>query len=527
MSDEEPPFKRQCLEQEHGNAEAVDTTSALPNGEVKVEPRSDTAVAVTQQIAQIEEQQRTAASQLVQEPAGPGPSSSSARDRPYITPGAYSQREEALIKREQDGDIAFRYVFNNDDPQNLIYLVGLKNIFSKQLPNMPKEYIVRLVFDRRHRSVALLKRNGTVIGGITYRAFHEQAFGEIAFCAVTSHEQVKGYGTRLMNQTKEFARTVDRLTHFLTYADNNAVGYFEKQGFTREISLARERWQGYIKDYDGGTLMQCVMHPRISYTALPDLVRTQRLALDDRIRTVSNSHVVRPGLRHFLDEEARLAAAATAAAAAAEAEAAAAGGRGAGEGAGGTAAGAAATADTDPALRRRMLDIGGIPGVREAGWSADMVQQGPRYRLLLDEAGAGPAVEAGPEALHAFLGMLLEHVKGLEDSWPFRERVAVQDAPDYYDIIKDPMALDLMEERLASRGYYATLDIFTADLRRVFDNCRLYNAPDTIYYKLANKLEAQVNVFMSNHVLYEEDAGPVAAAPAAAAAAGAGAGAGR
>ena len=36
--------------------------------------------------------------------------------------------------------------------------------------------------------------------------------------------QVKGFGTRLMNHTKEFARTRDRLTHFLTYADNNAVG---------------------------------------------------------------------------------------------------------------------------------------------------------------------------------------------------------------------------------------------------------------------------------------------------------------
>ncbi len=79
-----------------------------------------------------------------------------------------------------------------------------------------------------------------------------------------------------------------------------------------------------------------------------------------------------------------------------------------------------------------MLDIGSIPGVREAGWSSDMVQQGPRLRLLLDEAGSGPAVEAGPEALHTFLRLLLEHVKGLEDSWPFRERVAVQDAPDYY-----------------------------------------------------------------------------------------------
>lgn len=41
--------------------------------------------------------------------------------------------------------------------------------------------------------------------------------------------QVKGYGTRLMNWTKEYARTQDQLTHFLTCADNNAVGYFLKQ----------------------------------------------------------------------------------------------------------------------------------------------------------------------------------------------------------------------------------------------------------------------------------------------------------
>jgi GNAT superfamily N-acetyltransferase len=56
-----------------------------------------------------------------------------------------------------------------------------------------------------------------------------QRFGEIAFCAITADEQVKGYGTRLMNHLKQYARDVDGLTHFLTYADNNAVGYFIKQ----------------------------------------------------------------------------------------------------------------------------------------------------------------------------------------------------------------------------------------------------------------------------------------------------------
>ena len=54
-------------------------------------------------------------------------------------------------------------------------LIALKNIFSKQLPNMPREYIARLVLDRRHRSVAIVRRGRACVGGITYRAFHDQA----------------------------------------------------------------------------------------------------------------------------------------------------------------------------------------------------------------------------------------------------------------------------------------------------------------------------------------------------------------
>lgn len=64
-----------------------------------------------------------------------------------------------------------------------------QEIFHAQLPKMPKEYIVRLVFDRKHRSIVLTKK-GTPIGGITYRPFKAQKFGEIAFCAVVGHAQV-------------------------------------------------------------------------------------------------------------------------------------------------------------------------------------------------------------------------------------------------------------------------------------------------------------------------------------------------
>ena len=56
---------------------------------------------------------------------------------------------------------------------------------------MPKEYIARLVYDRNHRSLAIVKRGLKVVGGICYRPFTSRGFAEIVFCAVASSEQVK------------------------------------------------------------------------------------------------------------------------------------------------------------------------------------------------------------------------------------------------------------------------------------------------------------------------------------------------
>lgn len=89
-------------------------------------------------------------------------------------------------------------VENDGTEENLVRLIGLKNLFSKQLPKMPRDYIVRLVFDRRHKSLAILsddpKVKGTddeIIGGICYRAYPDMKFAEIAFCAVSQAQQVK------------------------------------------------------------------------------------------------------------------------------------------------------------------------------------------------------------------------------------------------------------------------------------------------------------------------------------------------
>ncbi|KAJ9080052.1 histone acetyltransferase [Entomophthora muscae] len=52
------------------------------------------------------------------------------------------------VKEEEDGLVEFQVIRNDNDRKSMILLTGLKNIFQKQLPKMPKEYISRLVYDK-------------------------------------------------------------------------------------------------------------------------------------------------------------------------------------------------------------------------------------------------------------------------------------------------------------------------------------------------------------------------------------------
>jgi len=205
----------------------------------------------------------------------------------------YSHADASRV-REQRGLVEFRVVWNNGLPEHMIALIGAKDIFAAQLPNMPKEYVTRHVLDRNHRTLVLITERG-VIGGICFRPFFSQRFAEIVFCAITSSEQVKGYGSRIMNHLKEHVKT-EGIEFFLTYADNYATEYFRKQGFTKHLSMPVERWKGWIKDYDGSTLMECKINRRVNYLDLHGMVAAQREAVFARIKQVSNTHAVFPGL---------------------------------------------------------------------------------------------------------------------------------------------------------------------------------------------------------------------------------------
>ena len=87
--------------------------------------------------------------------------------------GKFVSRDESAKQEEDGGTLSFRVITNDGDANHMKHLITLKNIFSRQLPKMPKEYIVRLVMDRRHHSMALYKEE-TVVGGICFRPFADQ-----------------------------------------------------------------------------------------------------------------------------------------------------------------------------------------------------------------------------------------------------------------------------------------------------------------------------------------------------------------
>ncbi|KAK5665896.1 histone acetyltransferase [Batrachochytrium dendrobatidis] len=270
-------------------------------------------------------------------------------------------KNNKALQTEREGLVSFRVVKNDGTDESMILLTGLKNIYQRQLPNMPREYISRLVYDRNHHHMAVVRRPLIVLGGITYRPFDKRNFAEIVFCAITSTEQVQGYGSRLMSHVKDYVREAYDIWNFLTYADNYAVGYFKKQGFTTEITLEKRLWVGYIKDYEGGTIMQCHMIKKIKYLDVVNTIVAHRWAVFKKIKEASKSSIVYPGIKDFSQEVEHI----------------------------------------DPMF---------IPGLKEAGWTPGLVstRPPPRERSML----------------HIFMKKMVVELKEDDNSWPFLEPVA-------------------------------------------------------------------------------------------------------
>eukprot|EP01138_Halocafeteria_seosinensis_P002176 gb/GECG01002226.1/.p1 GENE.gb/GECG01002226.1/~~gb/GECG01002226.1/.p1 ORF type:complete len:433 (+),score=58.20 gb/GECG01002226.1/:1-1299(+) len=330
------------------------------------------------------------------------------------------------------GDLEFLVIMNDGHPQHMIWLVSARNIFAQQLPKMPREYITRLVLDRRHRTLIALK-DKKVVGGICYRPYFRQKFAEIAFCAVTSSEQVRGYGTRLMNHLKQAVKT-DGILNFLTYADNYAIGYFSKQGFTKDVAMSRRRWYGYIKDYEGGTLMECTIHPPIDYLRQQEIFEKQKQQLLGYIEQVKQGQVSVPSLR---------------------------------------------------VQEKTTTASSGESGKQKQSAASSSASTGASKK------NAGKRESKYVNILHKSIREFVDAVKNLPESWCFLEPVDVLQVPDYYDVIKNPIDLSSIEKKVKRSGY-SSISELKDDLRLMTDNCRTYNKPDTDFVTCANEVDAFV-----------------------------------
>ncbi|XP_037033145.1 histone acetyltransferase KAT2A [Bradysia coprophila] len=363
-----------------------------------------------------------------------------------ITP-EIAPRDEAAKAQEQRGEIEFHVLGNSlthpVSKQSMLWLLGLHSVFAHQLTEMPREYISQLVFDPKHKTLAVIK-DGTPIGGICFRTFPTQGFTEIVFCAVTSSKQVKGYGTHMMNHLKDYS-TQRGIKHFLTYADEFAIGYFRKQGFSDDIKVARPVYAGYIKEYEGATLMHCELHPSLVYTQFSSVIRKQKEIVKELIsQRQQDVQKVHPGLTCFKEGV-------------------------------------------------RSIPVDSIPGLREIGWK-------PQARA---QRASRPEESADPDKLMITFNTILGTVRTHANAWPFLKPVSAVTVPDYYDLIKYPMDLKTMGDRL-KKGYYVTRRLFMADMARIFSNCRLYNSPETEYIRCANILERYFQTKMKEIGLWDK-----------------------
>jgi histone acetyltransferase len=180
-------------------------------------------------------------------------------------------------------------------------MTGLMRLFQKHLPNMPRDYIAQVVYDRTHVSIAIVKKPLEVVGGITYRPFNDRRFAEIIFCAISSDQQSQGYGSHLMAHLKDYVKATSPVMHFLAYADDFAIGFFKKQGFTEEITLSKSAWVGYIKDYNGATIMQHTMLERVRYLEIRRMLQKQKECVLAKIRANSDPHAVHQPPKQWKD----------------------------------------------------------------------------------------------------------------------------------------------------------------------------------------------------------------------------------
>ena len=85
---------------------------------------------------------------------------------------------------------------------------------------------------------------------------------------------------------------------------------------------------------------------------------------------------------------------------------------------------------------------------------------------------------------------------------PFREMVNKDDLPEYYEIIQNPISLDVIATNITI-GKYKQLYDFITDVQLVFLNARVYNDVNTLIYQDATRILHYFNYLINNKLFAE------------------------
>lgn len=297
------------------------------------------------------------------------------------------------------------------------------------LQNMPPTYVAHLAYDPNHLSFALLGSDKTVIGGIVIRPFPKQNFAEIVFCVVDQNFKKSGYGAHIMAHLKDYVKATSEIEHRLTYADNNVIKWFQRQGFSREITLDEKLWKGYIKDYNATTLLQCNFLPNVRYLEEKRMLRKQHTAYA-KMALINREFPVQQPPKQWQD-------------------------------------------GVEP------IDAYSIPAIRASGWTPAMDAASRECAEREARGGSGH---------YQTCRDVLDDIRGHGYAGIFLQPVDEIDVSGYHAIITSPMDLATMDAKLEN-GSYETLEVFISDFRLMINNCKSWNMPKTVWYRSTVQLD--------------------------------------
>ena len=165
---------------------------------------------------------------------------------------------------------------------------------------------------------------------------------------------------------------------------------------------------------------------------------------------------------------------------------------------------------------------GGNRGANRGGRTSGAAESKPENQL--DEQWADIAEEEEKNSRRATvagtLNKMLQAVAKHKWAYPFKRPVTDKEAPDYKDIITNPMDFMTLKKRIET-GVVTDVPDLVADLTLIFDNAMTYNGKGTDYYQMAETLKEIVQTQQTLYTKWRQEhggqLGAKSAAPAGAA----------